>query len=148
MKNIFKTDKIVEEDIPDILSIINTEFPYTTFNETILLDKISNNNFFLIKIIKNKELIGFAEVEFISEEARLNAIFVTDSFRNKGIGKKLLNKCIKEIKRRKIKKIFLLVKESNNTAKKLYLKIGFNFEKNHNKIIDDSIIEVWSIKTK
>ncbi len=145
---LFKISKLKEEDIPWINEVIKKEFPYTTFSKEKLSEKIDNTNFFLIKHHQKNISTGFLELEFFLEEgkARLNAIFVEEAWRGQGIAKKLLKKAIHECKRRKeIHSIFLLVKEDNFGAKKLYEKIGFVFEKIHDKEIDNSIVEVWSM---
>ncbi len=143
--------KIKDSDIPDMLSIINTVFPYTSFSNEIIYKKIRDKNFFLIKFCHNNVFTGFAETQFFPDEkkARFNAVFVSEAWRGQGIATKLLKKSIHEVKRRKgFQEFFLLVKESNNSAKKLYSKCGFSFKKINEKKIEDSVVEVWSIKIR
>lgn len=137
-------DKVTDKDINDILSIIDVEFSYVSFTYDLIKQKLNDDKFFLIKYHQKNILIGFLEVEFISNTtARLNAIFISDSFRGQGFADELLKMAIRECKRKRIKKIFLLVKESNYGAKKLYEKNKFSFSKLHDKELDDSVIEVW-----
>ncbi len=142
----FEVKRVSENDVNEILLIIDFVFPYTCFDKKTILKKLQSDNFFLIKVVKKNLFVGFAEIEFFKKDslARLNAIFVSDEFRRKGIGKLLLGNCFKELEKQKIKKIFLLVKESNIIAKDFYKNNSFCFEKLHDKILDDSIIEVWS----
>ncbi|MDD3083974.1 MAG: GNAT family N-acetyltransferase [Candidatus ainarchaeum sp.] len=146
--DLFNIKKVVKEDIPEILKIIDNIFPYTYFNDKTILKKIVDKNFFLIKFVQKNFFVGFAEIEFFPEkkESRLNAVFVSESFRKKGIATKLLQNCINEVKKRHYNIFFLLVKENNFVAKKLYSKSGFCFERFYEKEIDNSIIEMWSIK--
>ncbi len=137
-------DKLNETDITDVLEIVNSVFPYVTFSEDLIKEKLKSNNFFLIKYHQKNVLIGFLELEFIDNKlARLNAVFVSDAFRCRGIATKLINKAVHECRRKRIKKIFLLVKEDNLVAKNLYKKQKFVFVKLHDKELDGSIIEVW-----
>jgi ribosomal protein S18 acetylase RimI-like enzyme len=135
--------KISEEDVQDMLSIINIEFPYTKFDEDSIRKKINSENFFLIKNHRNNILVGFLELEFFDKDARLNAVFVGDVFRRQGIATKLLEKAFKECKKRKIKKIFLLVRKDNSVAKSFYENNDFVFSRIHDKEIDGCEVEVF-----
>jgi ribosomal protein S18 acetylase RimI-like enzyme len=137
-------NKVEESDIEDILSIINEAFPYVTFSKELIKEKLKNKDFFLVKLHQKNILVGFLELEFISKEiVRLNAIFISEAFRGQGFATELLKKAIHECKRKRVKKIFLLVKEENIAAKELYKKRKFNFTKFHDKELDSSKIEVW-----
>lgn len=144
----YNIKKISENDIPNIINIIDNIFPYTDFNEESILKKIRSKNFLLLKIVEKNFLKGFCEVEFFfkKKEARLNAIFVVDSFRKKGIATFLLKKIIIDVKKKDLENFFLLVKKDNFVAKKLYSKVGFCFEKDYFKKIDNSLVEIWSLK--
>jgi ribosomal protein S18 acetylase RimI-like enzyme len=135
--------KVTDGDVQDMLSIINIEFPYTKFDEDSIIKKINSENFFLIKNHRNNILVGFLELEFFDKNARLNAVFVGDVFRRQGIAKGLLKKAFKECKKRKIKKIFLLVKKDNFVAKNFYENNGFVFSRIHDKEIDCCEVEVF-----
>ena len=147
----FPEPQITKESIKDaetLNDIIEEEFPYTSFSVEDIKKKLKNKNFFLIKHHQKNILTGFAEAEFFpkKEEVRLNAIFVEEAWRGQRIATHLLKRIIHDAKRRKgIYKLFLLVKESNRGAKHLYKKLGFEFEKIHDKELDESIVEVWSM---
>jgi len=134
-----------KEHIDWIESVIKEEFPYIKIDAKKISEKINDEKFCLMLIHQKNILLGFAEIELFPEkkEARLNAVFTQDAFRGKGYAKKLLEHMIHKIKHNKIKRIFLLVKEFNEPAKGLYKKLGFEFEKMHDKIIEGSVIEVW-----
>lgn len=139
--------KVVLSDVDEIIGIIDDAFPYVTFTKKKVIKKLSNKNFLLLKSVRGNIFTGFLEVEFIDvSKARLNAIYVIDAFRCQGFAKKLIDEAIHEIRRKKISEFFLLVKEDNIIAKKLYEKSGFVFEKFHDKKLDGSIVEVWVYK--
>ncbi|MDD3159808.1 MAG: GNAT family N-acetyltransferase [Candidatus ainarchaeum sp.] len=136
--------KITEKDIIELNKIIKTEFSYTNFTNDKLIEKINLSNFYLIKLIDKSKLIGFLEIEQIdNEKARLNAIYIDNKYRRKGLATKLINNGLKQSKKNGIKTIFLLVKEKNDIAKKVYEKNGFNYTKEHDKIIENSVIEIY-----
>lgn len=76
--------------------------------------------------IKNKN-IGFISYSIIYERAELNYIVVSEDYRLKGIGQKLLNFCIEDLKKNKVKTISLEVNK-NNKAVNFYLKNNFKIE--------------------
>ncbi len=139
-----KISKIVESDVEIIQQFIKDFFPYTNLNFQKISDKINNPNFFIIKYYQKNILVGFAELQFFGNDlARMNAVFVEEAWRGQKIGTKLMKALVHECKRKRIHKIFLLVKEENVAAKALYKKRKFVFEKMHDKIIDGSKVEEW-----
>jgi len=128
--------------------VIRSEFPYTGFSLFDISHKIKDSNYLVFCGFEKKKPIAFAELQFFSADnsARLSAVFVEKKFRRKGFATKLAKKLFVECKKRKCSHVFLLVKEGNKTAKAFYKKIGFAFEKEHDKIIEGSKVEVWSIE--
>lgn len=136
--------QVKETDLDWISEVINRVFPYTDFTKKKLTKKISNTNYNLLILKKEGERIGFSEVEYLGGgSARLNAVFVREEHRRRGLAKKLLGEVIINCKLRGIKKIFLLVKKDNIGAKKFYEESGFVFIKLFEKRIDDAVIEYW-----
>jgi ribosomal protein S18 acetylase RimI-like enzyme len=143
-----KISKIEKEDVEDIEQFIEYFFPYTSITKETISEKIKKSNFFLIKHHQKNIITGFSELEVFEDkkEARLNAVFVEEAWRGQKIATKLIKKSIHEAKRRKhLHRLFLLVKESNTPAKNLYRKCGFEFEKIHDKQIEECVVEVWSM---
>jgi len=139
----YLVNKVTKEDCADLSEMLQEEFSYIDLSEKKIFSKIDNENFFLIKCHQKNIILGFAELEFLENKARLNAIFVEEAFRGQKIATKLLHAIFHEAKRRRIHTIFLLVKEGNFAAKELYIKNDFNYIKMHNKELDGSKVEVW-----
>lgn len=55
----------------------------------------------------------------------IHDIIVESKYRNKGVGRKLMEKCIEIAKERKYCKVTLEVRDDNDNAKKLYESLGF-----------------------
>lgn len=140
----FKIIPAKEIDVFWIKKVIGEEFPYTIFSEQDISEKISDDSFFVWVAYLNNIPLGFVEAEFFDDfSCRLNAVWVENSFRCQKIGTKLVKKVIRECMKRNTIKLFLLVKEKNTIAKELYKNLGFVFDRVHDKIIDDSKVEVW-----
>lgn len=127
---------------------IKDEFPYTKFTPENILSRINDPNFLILIARQENIMTGFAEMQGFPEknEARLNAIYVEEAWRDQGIAKALIARITAEAKRRKLVRIFLLVKETNEDAKALYERTGFKFEKMHDKKIEGTQVEVWAKK--
>ena len=58
---------------------------------------------------------------------RIEDLFIAKEWRNKGIGKQLMKRCVAAMKKRGIKSISLTVDRKNTIAKRLYKKLGFRY---------------------
>ena len=126
--------------------VIKREFPYTKFTPEKIISRINDPKFAVLVARQENIMTGFAEMELFLEahEARLNGIYIEDAWRDQGIAKMLIAHLINLCKHKRVQKLFLLVKETNEDAKALYTKTGFKFEKIHNKKIEDAKVEVWT----
>lgn len=139
--------KAKESDAFWLDSVIKDQFSYTIFSEHDISQKIVDDSFCIWCAYQNNIPLGFVEGEFLENgECRLNAVWVEDSFRRRGVATTLIKKVIRECMQRNVIKLFLLVKEGNDGAKSLYKKMGFIFDGVHKKIIDNSKVEVWAYK--
>lgn len=111
---------------------------------------VKNSDFYIVIAKSEAEKIGFLFARNISEESELLNIFVSQKFRNKGIGNKLINNYVNLLKDRSIEKIWLEVRESNSVAIKFYKNIGFvncNVRKNYySEPVENAIIMYLNIK--
>jgi len=136
-------------DVKELRELIGREFPYAGITEQKVWDKIDNPFFMILKMAGGKgEMVGFAEFQVMDTEngiARLNGITVRDGFRGKGYSKKLLAGAVKKIRENGYKKIILMVKVKNSTAKKLYKGLGFVKVGTLGKLIDKDKVEEWEL---
>jgi ribosomal protein S18 acetylase RimI-like enzyme len=135
-----------DEDVAIIDEIIRRQFPYTKIPQERISKKIKDKNFLIFAAYQENIFMGFAEFELLGEEARLNGIYVEEAWRGQKVATKLVKRALHECNKKHFRKVFLLVKETNEGAKKLYQKTGFRFEKMHDREIDGSKVEIWSVK--
>ncbi len=106
----------------------------------VLLKKIKSENGKIVVALDNKKIIGFA-VGIIERQTELDEIangyvkcgsilelFVKDTYRDKGIGKELVNKLESYLKESDCTKINLEVIHSNKDIVKFYNHIGYTIE--------------------
>lgn len=92
--------------------------------ETELLD---NNPFSKrIEYLLDDKPIGFLEYSLIYDRMEINNIRVLDEYQNQGIGTKLMSYLISIAIIEKVVNITLEVRKSNDKARHLYHKFGFN----------------------
>ena len=103
---------------------------YTDFDDfwsyNIFKSELENENSRYIIAILNNEIIGFAGIWQVIDEAHITNIVVRKDFRKLGIGSLLLEKLISICKNlESINSITLEVDESNIPAQKIYEKFNF-----------------------
>ena len=85
----------------------------------------------LIAIHDDVEIVGMASVMFLSRLNRVNyemyipELIVTENFQNKGIGKQLINSCIKIAKEKKCHRIRLESGNQRKESHQFYKNLGF-----------------------
>ena len=144
----FYIDYMDLSDLEQIKDILTTDFD-DFWNYSILKDELNSKNstYFVVKN-KDNEILGFAGIKIILDEAEIMNIVTKKNYRKQGIGNLLLNRIILEAKNKNIKKINLEVNENNIIAIHLYEKFGFNkdgerknYYQDQNAILMSKILE-------
>ena len=121
----FKINKMTIEDLESIKNILASDFDnfwtYAAFEQE-LNSEISH--FVVAK--NNNEIVGFAGLKVIVDEADIMNIVVKKTFRHNGIGSILLENLISYAKANNLKIITLEVNEHNLSAIRLYDKFNFD----------------------
>lgn len=113
------------------------------WNYNILKEElISENSKYIVAILNKTEIVGFAGIKIIFDEADIMNIVTKKTYRNVGIGSSLLERLIVISKNLKLSSITLEVNEENISAIHMYKKFGFkslgirkNYYKDKNGII-------------
>ena len=112
------------EDLEQMKNTLYSDFDnFWSYN--VLKQEIVNDNtkFFFDK--EKNEVVGFAGISVIFDEATLNNIVVKKSCRGKGIGGEMLETLIDLCSDMNLKTFTLEVNVENTPAIKLYEKFGF-----------------------
>ena len=126
------------EDIKDILVSKFDDF----WSYSVLIDELSSKNSIFFVAKNNQEIVSFAGIKIILDEAEIMNIVTKKEHRNQGIGKLLLERLLLEAKNKNIKRLNLEVNESNKIAIHLYEKFGFiqNGKRKNYYIDNDAIL--------
>ena len=111
-------------DLENIKNILASDFDefwnYNVFKEEL---QSENSKYLVAKL--NNEIIGFAGIKIIIDEADIMNIVTKKAVRNRGVGTLLLSKIIYLCKKLKLNSISLEVNEINKSAIHLYENFGF-----------------------
>ena len=119
-----KIEKMTITDLNNIKDNLNNDFD-DFWNYNVLKEEIeSNNSKYIVAKIDN-EVVGFAGIKIIMDEADIMNIVTKKTFRNKGIGTLLLKNLISISHELQLSSISLEVNEKNLPAIHLYEKFGF-----------------------
>ena len=127
--------KMSLNDLESIKEILVSDFD-DFWNYSILKDELSSTNSYYLVAKSDNEILGFAGIKSVLDEADIMNIVVKKSKRNSGIGSLLLKNIIELCKTLNISTLFLEVNEKNIPAILLYKKFGFKeigFRKNYYK---------------
>ena len=147
MKDI-KIEKMTLSDLDKISGILTTDFD-DFWNKNILKTELENSfsKYIVAKI--DTEIVGFAGVIDTIDQLEITNIVVRKSYREQGIGNKLLGELINIAKKNNKNEMILEVNNKNFAAIKLYEKNGFKnigIRKKYYHNIDDAIIMSLDLK--
>lgn len=143
-----KIDKMTLSDLNKIADILNSEFD-DFWNYNVFKSELENENSKYIIAKIDSEIVGFAGIWIAIDEAHITNIVTKKSYRNKGIGKILLENIITLSNSLNLDSITLEVRESNIPAIKLYEKYNFKnlgIRKNYYENSENAIIMTKILK--
>lgn len=135
-------------DLNSIKDILEAEFD-NFWNYSIFKAELENPNS-KYYVLKNKtEIIGFAGILIVLDEAEITNIVIKKAYRNLGLSKLFIDKIIRYCSNNNIAKIHLEVNSSNLVAINLYKHFGFkkvglrkNYYKNGDAILLTKLLDV------
>ena len=141
-----KIYKMTLSELEELSSILASDFD-DFWSYSILKDEINSENSYYIVAKLENEIVGFAGIKVLLDEADIMNIVTKKSYRNKGIGSILLQNLIDLSYNLNLKQITLEVNESNLSAISLYKKFDFkkiglrkNYYNNQNAIIMSKLL--------
>ncbi len=138
---------MTKKDVDLITEILQCDFD-EFWTPSILETEILNPDSTYIVAKINQEIVGFAGLWDDTYNMHITNIAVKRTYRNRGIGDKLLKKLIQITKEKNKETITLEVNEQNTIAQKLYLKNGFKImgkRKKYYNGTDDAIIMTMEV---
>ncbi|UCC80119.1 MAG: ribosomal protein S18-alanine N-acetyltransferase [Candidatus Zixiibacteriota bacterium] len=78
----------------------------------------------MVAEFENK-VVGYSNIYIVAGEVQIGNFAVAPGFRNRGVGKKMMNEIFRKAEENNCRSIFLEVRESNKPAMELYKAFGF-----------------------
>ena len=97
------------------------------WSEKSLEEELTNDGAIFLVAMEDEKVVGYMGANFIMDEGYITNIAVTEKYRKKGIGSKLLQKMCEEAYKRNLSFLTLEVRISNEKAINLYKKFGFDY---------------------
>lgn len=117
--------KMELSDIPRICAIEQECFA-TPWTEEAFRNELAHNHFArYIVMLREGDIIGYAGMWTIMDEAHVTNIAVTGAQRGKGLGERLLRELVTMAVAGGMRRMTLEVRVSNTVAQRLYEKFGF-----------------------
>lgn len=115
------------DDIENVVQIEADAYGQHHWSKSSFYDEMNNNlaRYYCAKT-QNNELVAYAGIWNIIDEAHITTIAVKPEFMRKHIGEALIVKILEDCYNNKIKYLTLEVRESNVPAIELYKKYGFS----------------------
>lgn len=91
-----------------------------------LFRALCNDNRDLLLVARaGNRTVGYVMGEYNAHGAEVISLAVAPSYRNRGIGRRLLRRLLLRLERNGVVRVFLMVRESNEAAIRLYRSLGF-----------------------
>ncbi len=117
-------EDMVTADLPTILEIERASFT-TPWSETSFFNELKKPRSFLKVARKSGRIVGYICGGWIIDEGHILDIAVHPEYRRLGIASALVSLCIERLKEEGCRFVFLEVRASNDCAKTMYEKFGF-----------------------
>lgn len=88
-------------------------------------DTLKMENYCYFVAEQNGEILGYCGFTFVLDEAEIPNVCVKASARQQGIGKQMMKFLEEEAKKLGIAILYLEVRQSNQSARRLYTSLGF-----------------------
>ncbi len=113
------------EHIDDLVVVENLSFKIPWSRQSLIDEIVNNSTAMYYSALSDGRAIGYGGMWQVLDEGHITNIAVHPEFRKIGVGSMLLSELLKEAKLRGIRALTLEVRKSNEGAKSLYRKYGF-----------------------
>lgn len=117
--------RMAESDL-EIVSSIEREVFTDPWSLTAFKTDLNNDMALPMVAEFENKIVGYSNIYIVAGKAQIANFAVAPGFRNRGVGRLLMNEIVDRAEEKKCRVIFLEVRESNTPALELYKSYGFN----------------------
>ena len=115
-----------EEDVARVAELEKICFR-TPWSYNSLFGELSNEVAYYVVAVEGGEVIGYAGMWVMLDEAHMTNIAVDPAHRQRGIARRMILHLMKTALQKGAERMTLEVRENNHTAQRLYASLGFGF---------------------
>jgi ribosomal-protein-alanine N-acetyltransferase len=112
------------QDVEAVREIDRLSFPSAWSAESYLRDLRNRNSHYVVARLDG-DIIGYAGMWLIADEAHISTLAVHPTYRGRGLGRRMLAHLLEVAQERGASEITLEAREANLVARRLYEKFGF-----------------------
>lgn len=115
---------MTEDDLIEVEAIENATFSIPWSYNSLRGAMMMGNNIYLV-CVEDGEIAGYCGMWAVLGEGNITSVAVAERFRNRGIGRALMEAMLEKGIKKNVDVFFLEVRQSNEAAKHLYESLGF-----------------------
>ncbi|ALC87771.1 MULTISPECIES: ribosomal protein S18-alanine N-acetyltransferase [Bacillaceae] len=135
------------EDIDQVLRIEQEAFTLPWTREAFEHEMTTNlYSYYILAETEEKEIVGYCGMWIVMDESHITNVAVTEKMRGLKIGEGLMREAIRVVLEQEVVLMTLEVRVSNDVAKKLYYKLGFQdggIRKNYYTDTQEDALVMW-----
>ena len=143
---------LTEDSYPKTLNLIRFSDISLNWSDKQIFECFDSNNHIVIGSFDKSDLVSVAIFSYILDTSELLYTCVSPNYRNRSIAYGTLKESFTYLLNLNIKDIFLEVNINNNSAKKLYVNLGFKqinirkkYYKKCNGLLEDALIMKYEL---
>lgn len=139
--------KMTIEDIDQVLRIEQEAFTLPWTREAFEHEMTTNlYSYYILAETEEKEIVGYCGMWIVMDESHITNVAVTEKMRGLKIGEGLMREAFRVVLEQEVVLMTLEVRVSNDVAKKLYYKLGFQdggIRKNYYTDTQEDALVMW-----
>lgn len=120
-----KFEEMRLEHLSQVMEIEKASFPSPWSRYSFVNEVMKNSFAYYIVAVSDKNVVGYAGMWLILDEAHITSVAVHPHHRGNGIGRALMQEMVRRAAIMGINKMTLEVRPSNTAARHLYATLGF-----------------------
>lgn len=120
-----KFEEMRLEHLNQVMEIEKASFPSPWSRYSFVNEVMKNSFAYYIVAVSDKNVVGYAGMWLILDEAHITSVAVHPHHRGNGIGRALMQEMVRRAAMMGINKMTLEVRPSNTAARHLYATLGF-----------------------